>query len=85
MWCGSINKSIEDMENNILTEKDKSSFVSGIFIYCMIDFLEFKKGNAYWLEYLGNDIYCGRSDNILGKEFEISSDELLNNFSRFNA
>ena len=65
---------------NKLSEKDKRDFVSGKFLVCMKSFSIFEKGKSYWLEYIGNDTYCGRSDNILNKRIRITPDELMDNF-----
>lgn len=65
-----------------LSEKEKSQIVSGKFLKCVNDFSRFKKGESYWLEYVGHDKYCGRSDNILGKYFKITPDELVSNFEQ---
>ena len=48
------------------------------FLVCVESFSIFEKGKSYWLEYIGNDNYCGRSDNILNKKVHITPDELLN-------
>lgn len=80
-----------------MTEKEKYNFVSGKYLICLTDFNIFKKKQSYWLEYLGNDTYIGRSDNILNEkvtiepfqlDYFIESDkfdndvfELLNNLS----
>ena len=57
-------------------EKEKSDYVSGQFLYCKGSFNEFKEGESYWLEYIGNDTYIGRSDNILNQKFHITSRQL---------
>lgn len=43
--------------------------------------VELRKGGHYWLEYVGNDNYIGRSDNILNERIHIAPDELFNNFT----
>jgi len=63
-----------------LSEKDKSRYVSGKFLVCIKGFPPFEKGRSYWLEYVGHDTYCGRSDNILNKKIRITPDELMDNF-----
>lgn len=59
-----------------MDEKEKTEFVSGKFLVCLTDFGDFKKDEHYWLEYVGNNMYVGRSDNILNKRFNISESEL---------
>ena len=59
-----------------IAEKEKYDFVSGKFIECRKSFDEFKEDNSYWLEYVGNDTYIGRSDNILNKSFHITPRQL---------
>ena len=65
-----------------IVEKEKYDFVTGHFIECRKSFNEFKKDNSYWLEYIGNDTYIGRSDNILNKEFHITPRQLYHLFSQ---
>ena len=48
-----------------MSEQEKTDFVSGKFLYAITDFSLFKRGETYWLEYIGNDTYCCRSDNLL--------------------
>lgn len=55
---------------------DEDEFVSGKFLTCLTNFGKFKKGETYWLEYIGNDTFIGRSDNILNEKFHISEFEL---------
>lgn len=59
-----------------MTEKEKDNFVSGKYLICLIDFKIFKKGQSYWLEYIGNDTYIGRSDNILNEKVTIEPFQL---------
>ena len=59
-----------------MTEKEKTEFVSGKFLTCITNLGTFKKGERYWLEYIGNDIYVGRSDNVLNEQFHITELEL---------
>jgi len=63
-------------------EKEKSDFVSGKFIQCRKSFNEFKEDNSYWLEYIGDDTYIGRSDNILNQKFHITPRQLYRLFSQ---
>lgn len=63
---------IKNENQNNDTEKEKSDFVSGKFLYCRGSFLDFKEGETYWLEYIGDDNYIGRSDNVLNQKFHIT-------------
>ena len=63
-------------------EKEKSDFVSGKFIQCRKSFNKFKEDNSYWLEYIGDDTYIGRSDNILNQKFHITPRQLYRLFSQ---
>ena len=65
-----------DKESYEIAEKEKYNFVSGQFIECRKSFNEFKEDNSYWLEYIGNDNYIGRSDNILNQKFHITPRQL---------
>lgn len=68
---------IQDKQsNNEEAEKEKNDYVSGQFLYCKGSFNEFKEGTSYWLEYIGNDNYIGRSDNILNQKFHITPKQL---------
>ena len=78
---------LEKQGNNCLVnsdeaEKEKYDFVSGQFIECRKSFNEFKEGNSYWLEYVGNDTYIGRSDNILNQKFHITPRQLYRLFTQ---
>ena len=58
-------------------EIEKREYVSGKFLECIADNnYGLKKGEKYWLEYLGEDTYIGRSDNALNKKFHITPKEL---------
>lgn len=59
-----------------MTEKEKENFVSGKHLICLTDFNIFKKNQSYWLEYIGNDTYIGRSDNILNEKVTIEPFQL---------
>lgn len=61
-------------------EKEKHKFVGYGFLKCKGDFLSFKEGETYWLEYVGNDNYNVRSDNLLGQTFHIKPVELYTVF-----
>ena len=65
-----------------IAEKEKYDFVSGQFIECRKSFNEFKEDNSYWFEYVGNDTYIGRSDNILNKKFHITPMQLYRLFTQ---
>lgn len=68
-------------EDYFLTEQEKNNKVSGKFLYAITDFSIFKKEESYWLEYIGNDTYLGRSDNILNQEIKITPFQLSQYFS----
>lgn len=68
-------------EDYFISEKEKNEKVSGKFLYAVTDFSIFKKDEAYWLEYIGNDTYVGRSDNILNQKVEIAPRHLVWYFS----
>ena len=65
-----------DKESYDIAEKEKYDFVSGHFIECRKSFDVFKEDNSYWFEYVGNDNYIGRSDNILNQKFHITPRQL---------
>lgn len=69
------------LENYSEAEKEKADFVSGQYIECRKSFNEFKEDNSYWLEYVGDDNYIGRSDNILNKKFHITPRQLFTLFT----
>lgn len=71
-----------DIESYEIAEKEKYDFVSGQFIECRKSFNEFKEDNSYWLEYIGNDTYIGRSDNILNQKFHITPRQLYHLFTQ---
>ena len=68
--------------NNELVDEEKNNFVSGQFLQCKLSFDGFKEGEHYWLEYIGNDMYVGRSDNILNQKFHITPRQLYTLFSQ---
>ena len=68
--------------NNELADKEKTDFVSGQFLQCKLSFDDFKEGEHYWLEYVGDDTYVGRSDNILNQKFHITPRQLFTLFSQ---
>lgn len=70
-----------DKESYEIAEKEKYNFVSGHFIECRKSFNEFKEDNSYWLEYIGDDNYIGRSDNVLNQKFHITPRQLFTLFT----
>ena len=69
-------------EKSYVAEKEKETFVSGHFLrYDGTDIYGLKSGENYWLEYVGNDTYIGRSDNILNQRFDITPKQLFTLFS----
>ena len=82
-WVSWIEK--QGKKNNLLNfdeaEKEKNDFVSGQFIECRKSFNEFKELESYWLEYVGDDTYIGRSDNILNQKFHITPRQLFTLFT----
>lgn len=68
--------------NTEWAEEEKTRFVSGQFLQCKLSFDGFKKGEHYWLEYVGDDMYVGRSDNILNQKFHITPRQLYTLFSQ---
>lgn len=73
------NMDIETYKN---AEKEKSDFVGDGFIKCYANFLDFKEGETYWLEYVGKDNYNVRSDNLLGKTYHIPPCQLYTVFKK---
>lgn len=74
---GEINKSFYE-----IAEKEKRQFVSYGFIKCYANLQDFKEGETYWLEYIGNDNYIVRSDNLLGKTYHITPCQLYTVFKK---
>ena len=77
-----LEKQGEHLENYDEAEKEKADFVGDGFIECHADFLDFKEGNTYWLEYIGDDKYNVRSDNLLGKTYHITPCQLYTVFKK---
>lgn len=71
-----------DMESYKAAEDEKREFVGDGFIKCYADFQDFKEGETYWLEYVGNDNYNVRSDNLLGKTYHITPCQLYTIFKK---
>ena len=63
------------------SEREKNEKVSSKFLYAITSFSIFNQDESYWLEYIGDDTYVGRSDNILNKHIKITPFELDNYFS----
>ena len=93
-WIDMLSLTIEEIEkrnkqpeiptvdlDKINLEKDLSEFVSGKFIQCKKSFDVFVKDSTYWLEYIGNNTYVGRSDNVLNQKFYITPKQLYTCFS----
>lgn len=77
-----LEKQGKHLENYDEAEKEKADFVGDGFIKCHADFLDFKEGNTYWLEYIGDDKYNVRSDNLLGKAYHITPGQLYTVFKK---
>lgn len=75
-----MDKMVEISDNIREAENEKYEYVSGKFIRCVNSFNGFSKGETYWLEYTNDDIYVGRSDNILDKKFHITPKQIFQNF-----
>ena len=71
-----------DMKSYKAAEDEKREFVGDGFIKCYADFQDFKEGETYWLEYVGNDNYNVRSDNLLGKTYHITPCQLYTIFKK---
>lgn len=80
-WIAWLEKQDEiDLDHYRDGENEKRKFVGYGFLKCKGDFLSFKEGETYWLEYVGNDNYNVRSDNLLGQTFHIKPVELYTVF-----
>ena len=77
-----LEKQSKHLENYDEAEKEKADFVGDGFIECHADFLDFKEGKTYWLEYIGDDKYNVRSDNLLGKTYHITPCQLYTVFKK---
>lgn len=77
-----LEKQSKHLENYDEAEKEKADFVGDGFIECHADFLDFKEGNTYWLEYIGDDKYNVRSDTFLGKTYHITPCQLYTVFKK---
>jgi len=63
------------------TDKKISDYLHGKFFRCVGRFLPWLKiGETYWFEYHGNGEYEVRSDNNLGKRFNMSQLQLITKF-----
>lgn len=82
-WIAWLEKQGEkDMESYKAAEDEKREFVGDGFVKCYADFQDFKDGETYWLEYVGNDNYNVRSDNLLGKTYHITPCQLYTVFEK---
>ena len=88
-WIDWIEKQGEKSISKVVTdshfkraEAEKTDFVSGQYIQCRKSFDGFKENESYWFEYIGDDVYIGRSDNILNKKFHITPRQLYRLFSQ---
>lgn len=75
-------KAVDTSVNFEKAEKEKKDFVTSDFIRCIKKVKGFNEGEAYWLEYIGDDTYVGRSDNVLNSTFNITPKELFTHFRR---
>jgi len=80
VWLEEQDK--KELVNFDEAEKEKSDFVGDGFIKCFANFLDFKEGETYWLEYIGDDNYNVRSDNLLGKTYHITPCQLYTVFKK---
>lgn len=56
-------------------------FVTGRFLRCIIPVTTWmKQGETYWLEYVSDGLYNVRSDNALGKQFQMNVRQLFTSF-----
>ena len=72
-------------QNNVnynIAENEKKEFIGDGFIRCCTDFQDFREGETYWLEYLGDDDYNVRSDNLLDKTYHITPCQLYTVFKK---
>ena len=82
-WIAWLEKQGEiDKASYEIAEKEKREFVGDGFIKCYAGFQDFKEGETYWLEYIGNDNYNVRSDNLLGKTYHITPCQLYTIFKK---
>jgi len=81
-WIDWLEEQAEYLENYDEAEKEKGDYVGNGFIKCHADFLDFKEGNTYWLEYVGDDRYIVRSNNLLGKTYHITPCQLYTIFKK---
>ena len=65
---------IQDILRNVVSE------MLDYWLLCTDDYGPFRKGERYWLELLESGRVCGRSDNMKGKETDITLVELLSCF-----
>ncbi len=65
---------IQGILRNVVSE------MLGYWLLCTDDYGHFHKGERYWLELLKSGWVCVRSDNMKGKEIDITLVELLSCF-----
>lgn len=58
----------------------KAKYFVAYWLECVIPFQDFKVGERYWLESLPNNEFNVRSDNLLGKTYTISDEQLATHF-----
>ena len=80
-WLKDVIHAKYEKQDNI-AENEKKEFIGDGFIKCCADFQDFKEGETYWLEYLGDDDYNVRSDNLLGKTYHITPYQLYTIFKK---
>lgn len=80
-WLEKRSSCQNDVNHNI-AENEKKEFIGDGFIRCCADFQDFREGKTYWLEYLGDDNYNVRSDNLLGKTYHITPCQLYTVFKK---
>lgn len=80
-WLEKQNFCQNNVNHNI-AEKEKKEFIGDGFIKCCADFQDFREGETYWLEYLGDDNYNVRSDNLLSKIYHITPCQLYTIFKK---
>ena len=69
---GSLNAIDDDVIRDLVT---------GRFLRCIIPVMTWmKQGETYWLEYVSDGLYNVRSDNALGKQFQMNVRQLFTSF-----
>ena len=71
----------DDGSQNVIDEDVIRDFVTGRFLRCIIPVMTWmKQGETYWLEYVSDGLYDVRSDNALGKQFQMNVRQLFTSF-----